>query len=60
MRMRGGYKDMRKVENSFFGINNAEATYMDSQQWKLLVVTYGCLKNGGPPSCPIVSDIRST
>ncbi|KAI4176186.1 MAG: hypothetical protein LQ343_001230 [Gyalolechia ehrenbergii] len=52
MSMRGGYfihEDLRKFENSFFGINNVEATYMDPQQRKLLEVTYECLENAGVP-----------
>ncbi|KAL8901562.1 MAG: hypothetical protein Q9207_005141 [Kuettlingeria erythrocarpa] len=52
MSMRGGYfihEDLRKFENSFFGINNVEATYMDPQQRKLLEVTYECLENAGIP-----------
>lgn len=52
MSMRGGYfihEDLRKFENSFFGINNVEATYMDPQQRKLLEVTYECLENAGMP-----------
>ena len=52
MSMRGGYfihEDLRKFENSFFGINNVEATFMDPQQRKLLEVTYECLENAGVP-----------
>ncbi|KAL8833881.1 MAG: hypothetical protein Q9170_004028 [Blastenia crenularia] len=52
MSMRGGYfihEDLRKFENSFFGINNVEATYMDPQQRKLLEITYECLENAGVP-----------
>ncbi|KAL9598452.1 MAG: hypothetical protein Q9219_004488 [cf. Caloplaca sp. 3 TL-2023] len=52
MSMRGGYfihEDFRKFENSFFGINNVEATYMDPQQRKLLEITYECLENAGVP-----------
>jgi acyl transferase domain-containing protein len=49
---RGGYflgEDIRGFENSFFGINNLEATYMDPQQRKLLEVAYECLENAGIP-----------
>ncbi|KAL3450556.1 hypothetical protein BJX65DRAFT_316007 [Aspergillus insuetus] len=48
----GGYfldEDIRQFENSFFGINNLEATYMDPQQRKLLEVVYECLENAGVP-----------
>ncbi|KAL4993011.1 hypothetical protein BDV10DRAFT_190367 [Aspergillus recurvatus] len=48
----GGYflnEDLRGFENSFFGINNLEATYMDPQQRKLLEVVYECLENAGVP-----------
>ncbi|RYP18018.1 hypothetical protein DL767_009910 [Monosporascus sp. MG133] len=48
----GGYflqRDVRQFENSFFGINNLEATYMDPQQRQLLEVVYECLENAGIP-----------
>ncbi|EPS35514.1 hypothetical protein H072_11030 [Dactylellina haptotyla CBS 200.50] len=50
--MRGGYfiqDDIRDFENSFFGINNVEATYMDPQQRKLLEVVYECFESAGAP-----------
>ena len=46
----GGYflkDDIRAFENSFFGINNLEATYMDPQQRKLLEVIFECFENAG-------------
>ncbi|KAI5867520.1 polyketide synthase [Durotheca rogersii] len=46
----GGYflqEDVRQFENSFFGINNLEATYMDPQQRKLLEVVFECFENAG-------------
>ena len=46
----GGYflnEDIRAFDNSFFGINNLEATYMDPQQRKLLEVVYECCENSG-------------
>ncbi|KAI0459484.1 polyketide synthase-like protein [Xylaria acuta] len=46
----GGYfinEDLRQFENSFFGINSLEATYMDPQQRKLLEVVYECFENAG-------------
>lgn len=46
----GGYflqHDVRQFENSFFGINNLEATYMDPLQRQLLEVVYECLENAG-------------
>ncbi|KAK5996471.1 Highly reducing polyketide synthase srdA [Cladobotryum mycophilum] len=49
---RGGYfiaEEIRNFENSFFGINNLEATYMDPQQRKLLEVVFECLENAGVP-----------
>ncbi len=48
--MKGGYflqDDIRDFENSFFGINNLEATHMDPQQRKLLEVVFQCLENAG-------------
>lgn len=48
--MPGGYfinEDVRDFDNSFFGINNLEATYMDPQQRKLLEVVYECLASAG-------------
>ncbi|KAI8963504.1 polyketide synthase [Daldinia sp. FL1419] len=51
----GGYfldEDVRQFENSFFGINNLEATYaliMDPQQRKLLEVVFECFENAGVP-----------
>lgn len=52
MSMNGGYfihEDLRKFENSFFGINNVEATYMEHQQRKLLEIVYEYLENAGVP-----------
>ncbi|KAI1112504.1 polyketide synthase [Nemania sp. NC0429] len=46
----GGYfidQDLRQFENSFFNINNLEATYMDPQQRKLLEVVYECFESAG-------------
>lgn len=46
----GGYfidEDIRGFENSFFGINNLEATYMDPQQRKLLEVVFECFEDAG-------------
>ena len=46
----GGYflkEDVRQFENTFFGINNLEATYMDPQQRKLLEVVYECFESSG-------------
>lgn len=48
--MKGGYflqEDIRTFENSFFGINNLEATYMDPQQRKLLEVVYESFESAG-------------
>ncbi|KAF3223872.1 hypothetical protein TWF679_000305 [Orbilia oligospora] len=50
--MRGGYfiqEDLRNFENEFFGINNAEATYMDPQQRKILEVVFECFESAGVP-----------
>ena len=50
MDVAGGYfldADVREFDNSFFGINNLEATYMDPQQRKLLEVVFECLENAG-------------
>ncbi len=50
MNTAGGYflqEDVRAFENSFFGINNLEATYMDPQQRKLLEVVFECFENAG-------------
>ncbi|KAI1455535.1 ketoacyl-synt-domain-containing protein [Annulohypoxylon moriforme] len=52
LNMTGGYfidEDIRAFENSFFGINNLEATYMDPQQRKLLEVVFECFENAGLP-----------
>jgi len=46
----GGYfiKDnIRSFDNSFFGINNLEATYMDPQQRQLLEVCFECFESAG-------------
>jgi acyl transferase domain-containing protein len=48
--MRGGYfieGDIRLFDNSFFGINNLEASYMDPQQRKLLEVCFECFESAG-------------
>jgi acyl transferase domain-containing protein len=50
MDVQGGYfldEDVRQFDNSFFGINNLEATYMDPQQRKLLEVVFECLESAG-------------
>ncbi|PHH80580.1 hypothetical protein CDD80_839 [Ophiocordyceps camponoti-rufipedis] len=50
MDVRGGYflrEDVRRFDNSFFGINNLEASYMDPQQRKLLEVVFECFENAG-------------
>lgn len=50
MNTKGGYflqEDVRQFENSFFGINNLEAIYMDPQQRKLLEVVYECFESAG-------------
>lgn len=52
MNTKGGYfiqDDIRQFDNSFFGINNLEATYMDPQQRKLLEVCYECFESAGAP-----------
>lgn len=53
MNTRGGYfiqdEDIRNFENSFFGINNLEATYMDPQQRKLLEVVFETFESAGVP-----------
>ena len=48
--MRGGYfldQDLREFDNSFFGINNLEATHMDPQQRILLEVAFECFESAG-------------
>jgi len=50
MRADGGYflkRDVRQFDNSFFGINNLETTYMDPQQRQLLEVVFECFENAG-------------
>jgi len=52
MNTKGGYflnEDIRDFDNSFFGINNLEATFMDPQQRKLLEVCYECFESAGAP-----------
>ncbi|CAH0054521.1 unnamed protein product [Clonostachys solani] len=49
-RAAGGYflsEDIRNFDNSFFGINNREASGMDPQQRKLLEVVFECLESAG-------------
>ncbi|KAL9116631.1 MAG: hypothetical protein Q9187_006844, partial [Circinaria calcarea] len=46
----GGYfiqDDIRLFENTFFGINNLEAKYMDPQQRQLLEVVFECFESAG-------------
>ncbi|KAI1088514.1 putative polyketide synthase [Rostrohypoxylon terebratum] len=46
----GGYflnEDVRQFDNTFFGINNLEATYLDPHQRKLLEVAYECFESAG-------------
>ena len=46
----GGYfidEDLRAFENSMFGINNLEATFMDPQQRKLLEVVFETFESAG-------------
>ncbi|KAG9237170.1 reducing type I polyketide synthase 10 [Amylocarpus encephaloides] len=46
----GGYfiqEDIRQFDNSFFGINNLEATYMDPQQRQLLEVCFEAFESAG-------------
>ncbi|CAD6441950.1 228653fb-a531-47f2-9fd6-a60750073651 [Sclerotinia trifoliorum] len=48
----GGFfldNDIRLFDNSFFGINNLEAKYMDPQQKQVLEVVYECLESAGLP-----------
>lgn len=40
-------EDVRLFENSFFGLNNAEATAMDPQQRKILEVVFECFESAG-------------
>lgn len=50
MNVDGGYflkEDVRQFDNSFFGINNLEASYMDPQQRKLLEVVFECFGDAG-------------
>ncbi|KAL2839981.1 hypothetical protein BJX68DRAFT_271844 [Aspergillus pseudodeflectus] len=50
MNVLGGYflqEDVRDFDNSFFGINDIEATYMDPQQRKLLEVVFECFEDAG-------------
>ena len=41
------HDDLRLFDNSFFGINNLEATFMDPQQRKLLETTFHCFEDAG-------------
>ena len=46
----GGYflqEDIASFDNSFFGINNLEAQYMDPQQRQLLEVVFECFETAG-------------
>lgn len=46
----GGYfiqEDIRLFDNTFFGINNLEAKYMDPQQRQLLEVVFECFESAG-------------
>lgn len=46
----GGYfikEDVRSFDNSFFGINNLEATYMDPQQRQMLETCFECFESAG-------------
>ncbi|KAI1076097.1 polyketide synthase-like protein [Whalleya microplaca] len=50
MSAEGGYflkEDARLFENSFFGINNLEAAYMDPLQRKILEVVFECFESAG-------------
>ncbi|KAK7954812.1 polyketide synthase [Apiospora saccharicola] len=50
MNVDGGYflqTDVRQFDNTFFGINNLEAAYMDPQQRKLLEVVFQCFQDAG-------------
>ena len=40
-------EDIRRFDNTFFGINNLETTYMDPQQRKLLEIVYECFEDAG-------------
>ncbi|QKX55823.1 uncharacterized protein TRUGW13939_02921 [Talaromyces rugulosus] len=39
--------DVRSFDNTFFGVNNMEATYMDPQQRQLLEVCFECFESAG-------------
>lgn len=53
MNTKGGYflrdDDLRAFENSFFGINNLEAKFMDITQRRLLEVVFECFESAGVP-----------